>query len=103
MLNAYPKAFSKEASLSSGDLIGQTWVDLIAPTEAEQSVFESASGLRMPSENELGEIEATSRLPISNDALYMTAPLIFAAKRTVASDAGRLCAVQAAVDDCTLC
>jgi magnesium transporter len=32
----------------------------------------------VPSENELGEIEATSRLQIKNDALYMTAPMIFA-------------------------
>jgi magnesium transporter len=32
----------------------------------------------VPSKDELGEIEATSRLKIKNDALYMTAPLIFA-------------------------
>jgi magnesium transporter len=34
----------------------------------------------VPSEDELGEIEATSRLKIKSDALYMTAPLIFAAE-----------------------
>jgi magnesium transporter len=79
MLNTYPRAIAEGVSLSPRDLAGQTWVDLISPTEAERSAFERASGLHVPSENELGEIEATSRLQIKNDALYMTAPLIFAA------------------------
>jgi magnesium transporter len=34
----------------------------------------------VPSKDELGEIEATSRLKMKSDALYMTAPLIFAAE-----------------------
>ena len=34
----------------------------------------------MPTKDELGEIEATSRLKIKSDGLYMTAPLIFAAE-----------------------
>ena len=42
--------------------------------------FERASGLSVPTKDELGEIEATSRLKIKSDALYMTAPLIFAAE-----------------------
>jgi magnesium transporter len=79
MLNAYPRALTAGLSLSSRNLADQTWVDLVCPTEAERSAFERASGLSVPSENELGEIEATSRLQIKNDALYMTAPLIFAA------------------------
>jgi magnesium transporter len=78
MLNAYPRALTEGLPLSSRNLAEQTWVDLIFPTEAERSAFERASGLDVPSENELGEIEATSRLQIKNDALYMTAPLIFA-------------------------
>ena len=80
MLNAYPKALTEGLSLSSRDLADQTWFDLVDPTEAERSAFERASGLRVPSKNELGEIEATSRLQIKNDALYMTAPMIFAAE-----------------------
>lgn len=79
MLNAYPRALAEGAPLSGRDLAGRTWVDLVSPTDAERTAFERASGLRVPSENDLGEIEATSRLKISNDALYMTAPLIFAA------------------------
>src|SRR5215469_15860488 len=79
MLNVYPKALTEGLSLSSRDLAHRTWFDLVDPTEAERSAFERASGLRVPSKNELGEIEATSRLQIKNDALYMTAPMIFAA------------------------
>ena len=80
MLNAYPRALTEGAPLSSRDLADQIWVDLIHPTEAERSGFERASGLSVPSKDDLGEIEATSRLKIKGDALYMTAPLIFAAE-----------------------
>jgi magnesium transporter len=79
MLNAYPKPLAERASLSSRDLAAQAWVDLVCPTDAERAMVERAGGLRVPSENELGEIEATSRLQTKNDTLYMTAPLIFAA------------------------
>jgi magnesium transporter len=78
MLNDYPRALIE--GLSGCDLVDQTWIDLVDPTEAERSAFERASGLRVPSKNEVGEIEATSRLQIKNDALYMTAPMIFAAE-----------------------
>jgi len=78
MLNAYPRALTDGVSLSSRDLADESWVDLVNPAEAERSAFERASGLGVPSKHELGEIEATSRLQIKNDALYMTAPLIFA-------------------------
>jgi magnesium transporter len=80
MLNAHPRGLAQGVSLSSRDLADGAWADLIHPTEAERSAFERASGLSVPSQDELGEIEATSRLKIKNDALYMTAPLIFAAE-----------------------
>jgi hypothetical protein len=80
MLNAYPRALTQGLSLSARDLVDQNWVDLVSPTEAERSAFERASGLSVPNKDDLGEIEATSRLKIKNDALYMTAPLIFAAE-----------------------
>ena len=57
MLNAYPKDRSGSHSLS-----GRIWVDLVEPTEAERAAFEAAFGLRVPAHDQLGEIEATSRL-----------------------------------------
>jgi magnesium transporter len=80
MLNAYPKALTEGQSLSNRDVADQAWFDLVDPTEGECSAFERASGLRVPRKNELDEIEATSRLQVRNDALYMTAPMIFAAE-----------------------
>src|ERR1700733_7132665 len=55
-----------------------TWIDLIDPSDEERSTVEKTFGLRVPTRDELGEIEATSRLQIENGALYMTAPLILA-------------------------
>ncbi len=73
MLVAYPPDPSGTTRLA-----GSTWVDLVDPTALERKAFEDAFGLRVPAQDELGEIEATSRLQVENGALYMTAPLIFA-------------------------
>src|ERR1700676_4383139 len=72
MLGAYP------VNGVGNSLAHATWIDLIDPSEAERSMFEKTFGLRVPTKEELSEIEATSRLQTVNDALYMTAPLIFA-------------------------
>jgi magnesium transporter len=72
MLGAYPR-HSESTALKNA-----AWVDLVDPTEAERSAFEQAFGLRVPTKEQIVEIEATSRLRIENDALYLTAPLIFA-------------------------
>jgi magnesium transporter len=74
MLSAYPKDRAEVTSLAS-----HSWIDLLEPTAAERSAFDTAFGLRVPTRDELGEIEATSRLQVENGAIYMTAPLIFAA------------------------
>jgi magnesium transporter len=73
MLNAYPKGSAKDSALAS-----HTWIDLLNPTDAERAAFEDAFKLRVPTKDALGEIESTSRLQVENNALYMTAPLIFA-------------------------
>jgi magnesium transporter len=73
MLSAYPKDRAEGGSLAS-----HSWIDLLDPTDADRSAFEAAFGLRVPSNEALGEIEVTSRLRVENGALYMTAPLIFA-------------------------
>src|SRR5271169_2155971 len=75
MLSAYPKHQAQGATLKSS-----AWVDLLDPTDAEKSAFQDAFGLRVPVKEQLAEIETTSRLRTEQDALYMTAPLIFAGK-----------------------
>jgi magnesium transporter len=79
MLSAYPKTNAEGGSLAGQTLTNKTWIDLVDPTADERARFEAAFGLRVPDKNALGEIEATSRLQVENGALYMTAPLIFAA------------------------
>jgi magnesium transporter len=75
MLSAYPTHHAQGATLKNS-----IWVDLVDPTEAEKSAFQDAFGLRVPVKEQLAEIETTSRLRTEQDALYMTAPLIFAGK-----------------------
>lgn len=75
MLGAYPTNRTGGSSLSSS-----SWVDLVDPTDAERSAFEKAFGLRVPTKEELTEIEATSRLRVEQGALYLTAPLSHAAE-----------------------
>jgi magnesium transporter len=75
MLGAYPIDRTGGTSLANA-----AWIDLIAPSAAERSAFEQAFGLPVPTEGELLEIETTSRLRAFKDALYLTAPLIFAAE-----------------------
>ena len=57
MLSAYPARRLQDTSLKSA-----AWVDLLDPTEAERAAFEQAFGLRVPTAEELVEIETTSRL-----------------------------------------
>jgi magnesium transporter len=74
MLGAYPSKLNESIALKDA-----VWVDLIDPTDAERAAVEKTFGLRVPTKEQLVEIEATSRLRIENDAFYFTAPLIFAA------------------------
>src|SRR4029077_20095624 len=78
MRNAYPNDRATGSSPAGHALSGKTWIDLTDPTDAERSAFETAFGLRVPTTEALGKIEATSRLRVENGALYMTAPMIFA-------------------------
>ena len=74
MLSAYPARGPQGTSLKSA-----AWVDLLDPTDAERAAFEQAFGLRVPTAEELVEIETTSRLRNEHGSLYMTAPLLYAA------------------------
>jgi magnesium transporter len=74
MLAAYPTHRPDAASLKTA-----TWVDLLDATATERAAFEQAFGLRVPTKEQLVEIETTSRLRTEGDALYMTAPLLYAA------------------------
>jgi magnesium transporter len=67
-----------------------TWIDLVDPTEEERARVEKTFGLQVPTRDDLGEIEASSRLQIEEGTLYMTAPLILsqASEQWVPTPAG---------------
>jgi magnesium transporter len=73
MLSAFPISSNLGKSFT-----GASWIDLVDPTPAETAAFEKTFDLRVPTKEELSEIETTSRLQVDHGALYMTTPVIIA-------------------------
>lgn len=61
-------------ALTSGDGV---WLDLLNPTDQERSEVERATGLRVPAEADIAEIESSSRLMTEGNALYLSMPLTY--------------------------
>ena len=61
------------------------WIDLLKPTKSEIAAVEETSGLTLPSQAELSEIETSSRLRTDGDVLCLSAPLVY---RSQAQDPG---------------
>ena len=55
---------------------GATWIDLEEPTKDEEKLVERCVGLNIPTEEEMAEIEPSSRLYERDGALYMTASVL---------------------------
>ena len=55
---------------------GATWIDLEEPTHAEEKLVERCVKLNVPTEEEMAEIEPSSRLYERDGALYMTASVL---------------------------
>jgi magnesium transporter len=51
------------------------WLDLFDPTPDEAAFVGRATGLQPPSFEDLSEIEASSRIYLESDALFMSSPL----------------------------
>jgi magnesium transporter len=52
------------------------WIDLRDPTGSETSQVTEATGLRVPTQAEVSEIEASSRLILHDRVLYLSMPLM---------------------------
>lgn len=63
-----------------GALAAATWLDLVAPTEQEMKEVQAATGLRVPSREEISEIESSSRLSFEDGAFYVSMPLVAVAE-----------------------
>jgi magnesium transporter len=55
------------------------WIDLLKPSAIEAAFVERVSRLRLPSFEDLAEIETSSRLRTDNGVLYLSAPLVYRA------------------------
>ena len=55
---------------------GATWIDLEEPTNAEEQLVERCIKVNVPTQDEMAEIEPSSRLYEQNGALYMTVSVL---------------------------
>lgn len=72
MLNYYPRSIE---SASTGKSTGAFWVDLTQPTPEEIARVEAQFGLKIPSREQLEEIESSSRLRSEGQCLYLSMPV----------------------------
>ena len=52
------------------------WIDALNPTAEEKAAIEKATGLYLSTEDELSEIESSSRFFEEDDAIYLSLPVI---------------------------
>jgi len=76
-------SYGLQGTLSEADLSatalpeGIIWIDLMAPNQEEVAFIERATGLHVPTREELSEIESSSRLRTDKGVLYLSMPAVF--------------------------
>ncbi len=77
MITAYTPT---EAHLSAGALSSLSsetvWIDLLEPTDDEKKAIENQLDITIPTYDDMQEIEASSRLYLEDEALFMTASIL---------------------------
>ena len=73
MLTAYPASGHAEPSPAARDV---SWLDLVNPTNEEEVSVESSYGLKLPSRQELSEVELSSRVSEKNGVLFLNMPTV---------------------------
>jgi len=69
--------FIRSSGGPSGSLPSHViWIDLLNPTAEEKAFVESRTNVRIPSLELLSEIEASSRLAIDHDTVYLSVPAV---------------------------
>jgi magnesium transporter len=70
----HPVAPDQHASPGAGQAV---WLDLVSPTEEERALAERATDLRVPTEEDLAEIENSSRAYSHGDTLFLSTPMAY--------------------------
>jgi magnesium transporter len=70
---------SERPAAATGSALGPdgVWVDLLQPDASEIALVERATSLKLPTREELSEIESSSRLRAADGALYLSAPMVY--------------------------
>ena len=55
------------------------WIDMIEPSRDEELYVEKVLGIEVPTRDDLKDIEPSARLYVENDAVFMTASLLWKA------------------------
>ncbi len=76
MFIAHPPGRPPVAVSSGADSDGSAWLDLLDPTEEERALAGQLTGLRMPTRQDVEEIESSSRVYVEEDTLYLSTPLV---------------------------
>src|SRR5487761_1984417 len=79
MPNAYAcdtTALRRIGTLDEAALRAAAWIDLLSPSEDDFRLVQRATGLDMPRETDLVEIERSSRLSADNGVLTLSMPLV---------------------------
>jgi len=66
----------RRLDLTRDHLRDALWIDLEAPTVAEEDAVEAALGLGVPTREDMQEIEVSSRIYREDGALYLTAQIV---------------------------
>jgi magnesium transporter len=79
VLNIYPAQKTASGSqnvVDHGGAHNAVWWDLLDATDEERAAVEQATGLRVPTREQISEIESSSRLYTEGDVVYVSAPTI---------------------------
>jgi magnesium transporter len=71
-----PSKDCSDLSLCSSLTEASVWIDLVAPTQAEEHAVEHALGVDVPTKDEMQDIATSSRLYEERGALFMTATIL---------------------------
>jgi magnesium transporter len=70
MLTAHPPSSDAKAHAKRK----ASWLDLLDPTPDERAIVEANYGVKLPSRDDLSEVESSSRTAEANDVLFLSVP-----------------------------
>lgn len=72
MITAYPTSMHVGSSPDSRHV----WIDLLNPTSDERATVEGRYGLKLPSREDLSEVESSSRVSEENGVVFLSMPIV---------------------------